>query len=174
MQKLIRFRWKLTEKSNSKVGYFFIDFSLMLQLCHSAVRSPTLYKYKIHVRSVRRSSWSHGICAVTRPGTYVNNAATSTKTVKFSYPKSALAARGQDYIFKWHRRCSLYDDVRNYLEYIYIYPKSSQILQYEIAHIMPTYPVSGHITVAKPPPLIYLCFWDPPSGKPSCKKSAFF
>ena len=37
MQKLIHFRWKLTEKSISKVGYFFIDFSLMLQLCHSAM-----------------------------------------------------------------------------------------------------------------------------------------
>ena len=31
----------MTEKSISKVGYFFIDFSLMLQLCHSAIFSQS-------------------------------------------------------------------------------------------------------------------------------------
>ena len=86
--------------------------------------------YKIHARNVRRSSRSPRVCAVTRPGTYVKNAATSTKTVKFSYPKSALGASKLDWILKWHRRCSLYDDVRNHLEYIYIY-----IVQWELVDI---------------------------------------
>ena len=37
MQKFIRFRWKLTEKSISEVDYFFIAFLPMSPLCHSAM-----------------------------------------------------------------------------------------------------------------------------------------
>ena len=37
----------MTEKSISKVGYFFIDFSLMLQLCHSAILEKCV-KMKSH------------------------------------------------------------------------------------------------------------------------------
>ena len=38
MQKISCFRWKLAEKSFSKVDYFIIAFTPMLQLSHSALR----------------------------------------------------------------------------------------------------------------------------------------